>query len=409
VVDSIKIFKEASTLHLRKVKSKTAKSGYTWMFKIDIGIDPITGKRKQTTRRGFATRQEAVEAYTKLKNQLYKGVQFSTKDVLFGDLADEWLRSYEKTVKVSTVLNRKKSLKHLKYFLGSLKINKIKRNTYQNVLNTLHEKGYAHNTLTSIQAVANMIFKYALELDLIHQNPASLVKMPKKQKTIEEIENTEEEVKFLEKNELLEFLQIAKNHGLYLDYQMFSLLAYTGMRSGELLALKWSDINFTDSTISITKTLYNPQNNINEYELLTPKTEGSIRVIPMDPFIKNMLHKHKVEQSKIKLLTGKDYLDENFVIAKPSGHPELPQIIRFRMTRLLKKTSFNKFVTPHSLRHTTTSLLIEAGIGVKEIQEILGHKDIQTTMNIYAHMTNSMKEKTSQKFTEFMRSLSENI
>lgn len=79
------------------------------MFKIDIGIDPITGKRKQTTRRGFATRQEAVEAYTKLKNQLYKGVQFSTKDVLFGDLADEWLRSYEKTVKVSTVLNRKKA------------------------------------------------------------------------------------------------------------------------------------------------------------------------------------------------------------------------------------------------------------------------------------------------------------
>jgi len=97
------------------------------------------------------------------------------------------------------------------------------------------------------------------------------------------------------------------------------------------------------------------------------------------------------------------------VIAKPSGHPELPQIIRFRMTRLLKKTAFNKFVTPHSLRHTTTSLLIEAGIGVKEIQEILGHKDIQTTMNIYAHMTNSMKEKTSQRFTEFMRSLSENL
>jgi len=396
-------------MHLRKVKSKTAKSGYTWMFKIDIGIDPITGKRKQTTRRGFATRQEAVEAYTKLKNQLYKGVQFSTKDVLFADLADEWLRSYEKTVKVSTVLNRKKNLKHLNHFLGSLKINKIKRNTYQNVLNTLHEKGYAHNTLTSIQAVANMIFKYALELDLIHQNPASLAKMPKKQKTIEDIENTGEEVKFLEKDELLEFLQAAKNHGLYLDYQMFSLLAYTGMRSGELLALKWSDINFEESTISITKTLYNPRNMIGEHELLTPKTESSIRVLSMDPFLKKILQKHKVEQTKIKLLTGKDYRDENFVIAKPSGNPELPQTIGYRMIRLLKKTSLNKIVTPHSLRHTTTSLLIEAGVGVKEIQEILGHSNIQTTMNIYAHMTNSMKEKTSQRFSEFMKSVSENL
>ncbi|MCY8234600.1 tyrosine-type recombinase/integrase, partial [Priestia endophytica] len=96
-------------------------------------------------------------------------------------------------------------------------------------------------------------------------------------------------------------------------------------------------------------------------------------------------------------------------VTPPTGYPLSANKVLTRMKRLLKKSSVTKSLTPHSLRHTHASLLIEAGAGIKEIQEILGHSDINTTMNIYGHMTKDLKEKTSHKFGNLMRSLSKNI
>lgn len=205
------------------------------------------------------------------------------------------------------------------------------------------------------------------------------------------------------------FLKAAKEHGLYMDYVIFSTLAYSGMRLGELLALQWKDIDFKEHTISITKTLHNPRNNESQYKLLPPKTSGSIRTIKMDPNVMALLKKHKAEQNEIKLRTRDKYHDNDFVFAQPNGYPEVMKKGELRMERLLKIAKIDKHVTPHSLRHTHTSLLIEAGVGIKEIQQRLGHTDIETTMNIYAHMTKNLEEKASQKFSELMRSFITNL
>ncbi|SDH22667.1 Phage integrase family protein [Aneurinibacillus thermoaerophilus] len=194
-----------------------------------------------------------------------------------------------------------------------------------------------------------------------------------------------------------------------MDYVIFSTLAYSGMRLGELLALQWKDIDFKEHTISITKTLHNPRNNESQYKLLPPKTSGSIRTIKMDPNVMALLKKHKAEQNEIKLRTRDKYHDNDFVFAQPNGYPEVMKKGELRMERLLKIAKIDKHVTPHSLRHTHTSLLIEAGVGIKEIQQRLGHTDIETTMNIYAHMTKNLEEKASQKFSELMRSFITNL
>ncbi|MCM3538458.1 site-specific integrase [Priestia endophytica] len=395
--------------YFRKIKSKTAKKGYTWGFTMDVGIDPVTGKRKQTSRRGFATKSEAEAAYHKLKDQIYKGLKFESNDVLFKDVVEDWYEIYKTTVKISTLRARKSEIEHLLRYFGNMKLKNIKRPMYQQMLNDFHGKGYARGTISGIHTAANMIFKRALELELIHQSPTTFAKLPKKQETVEELEKKEEKIHFLEKQELMEFLKKAKCDGLYLDYQLFATLSYTGMRLGEALALKWSDINFEESTLSITKTLYNPNNTLNKYQLLTPKTHGSIRTIFIDEFIHAILKKHRVQQSEYKLMAGNDYVNQDFIFANPNGYPLTSKLVRTRMQRLLKKTSIKKHLTPHSLRHTHTSLLIEAGVGVKEIQEVLGHSDIQTTMNIYAHMTKDLKEKTSHKFGQLMKGLSENL
>ncbi|MFD4819380.1 tyrosine-type recombinase/integrase [Peribacillus butanolivorans] len=126
----------------------------------------------------------------------------------------------------------------------------------------------------------------------------------------------------------------------------------------------------------------------------------------IDEMLINMLKKHQLKQNEIKLKNRLVYQDNGFIFARENGHPQLRKVIETRLKRLLKKAEIEKNITPHSFRHTHTSLLIEAGVGIKEIQQRLGHTDINTTMNIYAHMTaNNMEEKASQQFSKLMKDL----
>ncbi|WP_031405330.1 site-specific integrase [Geobacillus vulcani] len=389
-------------------KYKT-KDGEKWMFKMDVGIDPATGKRKTTTRRGFKTKKEAQLAAAKLYDEINNGGYVKDTNILFKDFAQEWLAIYSETAKISTIRARKHELGHLMRYFGNLKLKDVTRKMYQDMLLDLKKKGYADNTLDGIHTTGRMIFKKAMELELINSNPTEYAKVPKQKKTVEDIERGNKDMKFLEKHELALFLKTAQEHGLAMDYVVFSTLAYTGMRLGELLALQWKDINFKEHTIAITKTLYSPRNNERYYQLLPPKTQGSIRTIKVDPNIISLLKKHKAEQNEIKLQMGELYHDLGFVFARPSGFPEVPKKIELRMKRLLRIANIHKRVTPHSLRHTHTSLLIEAGVGIKEIQQRLGHTDIETTMNIYAHLTKDLEERASQKFGELMSGLIKNL
>src|SRR5690606_21653183 len=156
-------------------------------------------------------------------------------------------------------------------------------------------------------------------------------------------------------------------------------------------------------------TYYNPTNNKMKYQLLTPKTDGSIRTITIDPIIINLLTAHKLEQNRIKKENSPFYLDNDFIFATNEGYPKTIKHFAIRMERILKKTNIKKHVTPHSFRHTHTSLLIEANVHIKEIQERLGHSDINTTMDIYAHMTKNIKKEASTKFGNLMKDLSKNL
>ena len=119
---------------------------------------------------------------------------------------------------------------------------------------------------------------------------------------------------------MFQFLEVAKNnHAPLNSFEVFTTLAYTGMRAGELLALKWSDIDFENNTISITKTYYNPNNNKKKYQILTPKTESSIGKITVDANVIKMLHDYKINVQE----NWKDelYADNNFVFTDNNGYP----------------------------------------------------------------------------------------
>lgn len=393
-------------------KKKSCTCGAKWTYVVDIGVDPVTGKRKQKSKSGFKTKKDAEAAATALIHELEQGIYVEETDKTFSEFAYEWLAIYRdaKDVKPGTIRVRLHEIsKWLPYF-GQLKLRDITGKRYQDALNDLKDLGYSDSTREGIHHTGRMIFRKALEVELIKKDPTVFAYLKKDKKTIEQLE--EEEIpKYLEKEELALFLKTAIEYGLEHDYLMFLILSYTGIRVGELVALKWKDVDFTNHTISITKTYYNPTNNTLEYLLVTPKTRKSRRKIVVDEEVINALKEHKKVQDQVIARFGDTYHNRDFIFAKMErqcGYPIVIKTVQNRMARLLRIARLNLELTPHSLRHTHTSLLAEARVALEQIMDRLGHSDDQTTKNVYLHVTQEMKKEASQKFAQLMRSLHKN-
>lgn len=379
------------------------KRGDKWAYSVHNSNYLVNGMKKKITKSGFRTKREAQLAANKVEGSLAEGSFIQESNITFEKFANEWIDYYATQVKISSVRARRIAMKHLITAWGAFPLKRITKRVYQSHIDQL-SKQFSYNYINSIHSTGNMIFRHAIRLDILQVNPTEDFVMPRRKITVQDAEE-DEITEFLELHELKTFLNKTKEHGLYMDYLIFVTLAYTGIRTGEMLSLKWSDIEFKKKTMRITKTYYNPNNNQVDYQLLSPKTKMSIRTIRIDDRLVTLLKEHRKEQITLKMKQRLIYNDQSFIFAENTGHPRVFKQIGNRLKRLMKLVNLDKHITPHSFRHTHTSLLIEAGAGVKEIQERLGHSDINTTMNIYAHMTKNIEEKTSHKFSQLTKGL----
>ncbi|MCM3180903.1 integrase [Cytobacillus horneckiae] len=276
------------------------------------------------------------------------------------------------------------------------------------------ERVLAGSTLETIHETGKLLFGKAVNKKLLNDNPTTNAYIIKDNVKIineeEEDKKDKKEImglpKFLELEELAHFLDIVREKGLYMDDLFFNTLSYTGMRVGELVALKWRDIDFEKHTISINKTYYNPKNNTTKYVLVQPKTIKSKREITVDPELIELFKSHKQNQDKIISHLGESYFNRDFIFTNLNRHPGYPVLIKFveiRMARLIKFSGLNSELTPHSLRHTHTSLLAQAGVEEDEIMDRLGHQDDETTKKVYLHVTNHRRKNASTKFSNLLR------
>ncbi|MBB6454870.1 hypothetical protein HNQ94_003359 [Salirhabdus euzebyi] len=205
-----------------KCKKKKCNCGSKWAFTVDIGIDPITGKRKQKVKSGFNTKHEAEEAAASLIHEVNEGIYLEETDKTFSNFAFEWLPIYSdsKDVKPGTIRVRLHEIGRLLPYFAQLNLKDITRKMYQDALNDLKDQGLSDSTREGISRTAGMIFRKALELELIKKDPTEFAYVKKDKKTIEQLE--EEEVpNYLEKEELALFLETAKQNGLEHDYLAF--------------------------------------------------------------------------------------------------------------------------------------------------------------------------------------------
>ncbi|MGI2244019.1 tyrosine-type recombinase/integrase [Staphylococcus cohnii] len=383
------------------------KRGNNWRYRISLGKNPNTGKYEYISKSGFARKSDAKNHAEMVERQIRNGEYIAPSTHTFNYVADEWINHYSRNAKVSSVRAREKAIYHAKQQFGNRSIQTITKRDYQAFVDDTSTR-FSKNYVDSIVSSTNLIFKYALDMKIIAKSPIEGIKRTKFKPTVEDLEQNSLQQKFLEKDELFEFLSVAKNHHKPLNsFELFIFLAYSGMRAGEVLALKWSDIDYEECTVSITKTYYNPNNNKKNYQILTPKTESSIGKISIDPNVIKLLQDYKVNvQDKWK---NELYVDNDFIFTDNNGYPLVIKKLSQWIQAIMLQTNIDKNITTHSFRYTHCSLLIEAGVHIKEIQERLRHKDINTTMNIYAKITESYKKDASQKFSKLMENVSNNL
>lgn len=393
------------------------KRGNVWQYIIELGRDPVTGKRRQKTKSGFKTKRAAQIAARKIEEQLENGTYIDESDINFKEFVEqEWLPDYSKYVKGSTIDTRRVALKILYQYIAYAKMKDIDKQAYTDILHDLHKKGKAKNTIKSVHSCARLIFKFAhKEKRIIKTDPTENVDLRFLRKEEISIDDDDyeltEDIKFLEKEDLAKFLNVAKSQEPQ-DYIIFLTLAYTGLRRGELAVLKWSDINFEKHTISVNKTYYSKTKRTTDVTLTTPKTKDSIRVIDVDEYVMIQLKKHMIWQKSFIMKNRKVYKDYNFVftnIKNNLGYPIRPQEIYRRMKHILSIMKYPIELAPHSFRHTHASLCIEAGIPLRDIAERLGQRNTEVLEKIYAHTTKGQKEKTSKKFNLLMAKVREEI
>ncbi|MBV7391093.1 site-specific integrase [Enterococcus sp. ALS3] len=365
-----------------------------WMFQSYLGIDESTGKKIKTTRRGFQTKKDAQLELNKLKIAFESNDTATRKELTYREIYDLWLPNYERTVKESTFAKTENYFDRIILpSFGNYKINKINAAVAQKFANEMADKYVVYRQLVSN---TSRIFEYAIKLNYADDNPFKRITIPKRKTSLDD----EKKLNFYTKDELEQFLKIAESEESYKSYTFFRLLAFSGMRKGEMLALTWNDIDFNNKIIKINKT--QTMGKDRRLYIDHPKTKNSKREIPIDDKTLAILKKWRTEQKKIYLEFGiKTNKKNQLVFSNHLNEMLQPSQPRKWLNSIIKRHNL-KPITVHGFRHTNATLLIESGASVKDVQVRLGHATVQVTMDLYLHITQERNKETMENLVKYI-------
>ena len=271
--------------------------------------------------------------------------------------------------------------------LGKMQLEKVSVDNLQKYYSDKIKEGYSSKTVRSIETIINSALDMAIKMRMISENPNLYTTIPKKIKY---------EAAVLSKEEVNRILTQARGEELY---PIVITTVYSGMRKGEVMALKWENVDFEERKIYIKNSLCRVVDEIPDdeghrharYVILEPKTKKSIHMIPMLDEVHDALMEQKRRQDAEKVKNKEIYQDRGLVFADCTGNFLAQRPFMDKYHRFLKKYGITN-IRFHDLRHTFASLLIESDVSMKVVQELLGHSTISTSMDIYTHISDEKKE-----------------
>lgn len=340
----------------------------TWYFILDVGYNE-NGTRKQKWFKGDVTEAKTRKMMINKIAELQQGEYLEPSQQLYRDYFDEWLKTKKRDVCKETHGVYTSYSKMFLPLIGNRKLGSITALHIDAMIADLCD-AYSSSTAKKAYTLVKQSIEKAIDLGLLRSNPCDRVKPPRVYK---------KEMNYWAIEELQSFLFVAKK---YPHYIAFYLALKTGMRKGEILALKWSDIR--DKTLSVRKA----------------KTSAGVRTIALtDTDIKN-LENHRKEQNKVKLKSIR-YSDNNFIIATKFGNPFNGRDLLRLFDKIIIENNLRK-IRFHDLRHTHATMSMIAGDHVKVISERLGHSNISTTMDTYSHVLPNMQSESAARLEKML-------
>lgn len=376
-----------------------------------------TGKRRRVYAK---TLEELREKEKEIERDKSDGIKAEARYVTVNELFDLW-KQIKRGLKDNTFQNYQYMYNtFVRPEFGKKRISTLKKSDVKRFYNYLaDERGLQASTIDSIHTVLHQVLDMAVDDSYIRNNPSNNVLKELKQSHVFKTEKRKALTR-PQQDLLLDFLQ--RNHTYNHWYPIFAVMLGTGLRVGEATGLRWCDIDLDKGMVDVNHTLvyychrHEVEKNGCYFNVNTPKTETSTRQVPMMEFVKEAFLKEKEYQETLGVeckATVDGYTD--FIFVNRFGNVQhqgtlnkaIRRIIRDCNDKVLMKGEDDPVLLPyfscHTLRHTFTTRMCEAGVNVKVIQDTLGHSDIATTLNIYADVTKELKQTEFIGLDEFFK------
>lgn len=340
-----------------------------------------SGKRKTYYGK---TRKEVWEKLQKAINEQQQGKLITSPQQTMKQYLEHWFETVEKpTIRVSTVVSYRSLLdKHILPALGHIQLQKLTPQHVQTLYATSLNEGFSPRTIKIMQAILHKALKNAVRWKLISYNVCDDVSLPRRMK---------HEVQPLSREQAQKLLEVARGHRLE---TLLTVALATGMRRGELLGLRWSDIDFTNGSLHIRRTM----NYLSGYGYVEsePKTSTGRRKVVLPQFALEALRKHKAEQDEARRKKGTTWHEHNLVFCNTTGGFQDTRYLGKIFHNLLKEAELPN-IRFHDLRHSAATILLSMDVHPKVVQELLGHSNISVTLDIYSHILPSMQQEAMNR------------
>ncbi|ACX51572.1 integrase family protein [Ammonifex degensii KC4] len=365
-----------------------------WEARASLGYD-ADGR---PVRKSFyaRTREEAVKKLTQALHQASLGVLTAPARLTLGEWLATWLETYKKgKLRPTTLANYETVIRaYILPSLGSVPLRSVTPASLQALYNSLSARGLSARTVRLVHVVLNACLKQAVKNGLLVRNPAEATEPPKLKRRVP--------VRPLAREEVEAFLKAARGERLY---PAFALALKTGLRRGEVLGLKWEDVDLERGVLRVRRSLVeakDPETGKVRLVFQEPKTEKSRRTVPLTRDVVALLKSHKARQNEEKLYFGEAYEDNGLVFCTELGKPIWPRNFLRAFHSVLKKAGLERHRF-HALRHTFATLLLASGEELKNVQELLGHERISTTADVYAEVLEDAKKKAVTRLDAFLK------
>jgi integrase len=361
----------------------------SWQIIFDIARDPETGKRRQHRETVKGTKREAEARLRELLHSLETGVYVKPSKITLAEFLERWLADYAKPNLSPRGFERYAGIvrQHLIPDMGTMALIQLRPEHIQQHYTAKLNNNLSARTVRYHHAVIHKALQTAVKWGLVGRNVADGVDVPRARRN---------EMQTWDEDEIQRFLKAAESK---LYYELFYLAIFTGMRRGELLALRWQDIDFVFGQVSVNRALHQLKDG--SYIFTQPKSEKSRRTIALPPSASLMLKKHQENQSLERAMLGKPLTDNDLIFSQYDGKPLRPNTVT-RAWTLLAARSGVKVIRLHDARHTHASLLLKQGVHPKIVQERLGHSSISMTLDTYSHVAPGLQQAAAERFDDIL-------